>query len=334
MLNIGVIGPGFIGGTHMAAINNSDKLNLVAVAGSNEEKGGKAAQEYNCKWYADPEEMIKEEDIDIVDICVPSFLHEKYVFLAAKYKKHIICEKPITLSVDSFDRMTNAAKEAGVYFMVAQVIRFWPEYKDIKKRYDAGEFGEIKMVYANRLCQHPVWTTWHHDPEKSGGGLYDLHLHDIDVMRYIFGPVKRVYAIGWQSKTGCWDHVITSLTFENGVNAAVEGAFDMTENYPFTMQFRIVGDGKSADYILSAGLNLEDVGSAARQEIIFETGKDPVQADVDINEDGYQNELEYFAGCIEDSKENTIAPLSQSREVLQILDAVKESLKTGRAVEL
>ena len=333
MLNVGIIGSGFIGCTHATGINNSEKLNLVAISDVNEEAGKKAAEEHKCKYYKDAEEMLKNEKIDIVDVCLPTFLHEQYVLLAAKYKKNVLCEKPVTLTLESFDRMVKATQEAGVKFMVAQVIRFWPEYVSIKEHYDAGEFGKIKMVYAARLAQHPTWTTWHKDPEKSGGGLYDLHLHDIDFVRYIFGKPKSIYAVGFKSDTGCWDHVVTSIKFKNGVNAVVEGAFQMTENYPFTMNFRIVGENKSVEYLLTAGLNLEDVASAKRQEVMFETGKQPEFIKVNQDEDAYRTEIEYFADCIEQNKDIKEVPLSQSREVIEMILAAKKSLETGKVVE-
>ena len=334
MLNIAIIGSGFIAGAHAAAINNSEKVNLAGIANPNEVSVKKAAEAAGCKWFTDIEKMLKEEDIDIVDICVPTFLHEQYVLMAAKHGKNILCEKPVALNVESFDNMVKAAEEAGVRFMVAQVLRFWPEYVDIKKRYAAGEFGEVKYVYANRLGQHPTWTKWHVDPAKSGGGLYDMMLHDIDFVRYVFGPVKEVYAAGWQSETGCWNHVMANLIFENGVKAGIEGSMAMTDNYPFNMNFRIVGENKSEEYNLSAGLNLEDVASAKRQEIIFENGKDPVLADVDQSEDAYQNEIEYFADCVESGKETDIVPLEENRNVLEIEAAIQKSLETGEVVKL
>jgi predicted dehydrogenase len=334
MVNVAIIGTGFIGNAHAAACRNSKTLNLTAICDVNETAGKKAAEEYSCAYYKDAEEMLKEEEIGIVDICLPTFLHEKFVLLAAKYKKNVICEKPITLSTESMDKMISATSEAGVLFMVAQVIRFWPEYVKIKKLYDQGKFGDIKMVYASRLAQHPNWTEWHKDPKNSGGGLFDLHLHDIDFLRYIFGEVENVYAVGWQSDTGCWNHVTTSLKFKNGVRAVAEGAFDMTENYPFTMSFRIVGESRTADYKLIAGLNLEDVGSSIREAMLFETGKEPKKIPVDTSVDAYQAELEYFAGCVENGNPAAEVPVSESRDVVRIILAIQKSLETGEVVSL
>lgn len=333
MLNVAVVGTGYIGLLHAAAVKASDKLNLVAVAERNEVAGKNAAESFGCKWYADTEEMLQKENIDIVDICLPTFLHEEYALLAARYKKHILCEKPVALSVEAFDRMTAAAKESGVKMMVAQVCRFWDEYVDIKNRYDAGDFGKVKMAYAARLAQHPTWTKWMRVPEMSGGGLYDLHTHDVDIMRYIFGPCESVYAVGYKNDTGCWNHVVSSFTFKNGVKAVAEGAYEMTENYPFKMHFRITGDDLTVEYDLRAGLNIKD-GDGTRSELVCKTGEEAEVISTDNHSDGYRNELEYFADCIEKNVEPEKMPLAESRDVLLMLAAINRSLETGEVVKL
>ena len=334
MVKVGIIGTGFIGNAHAAACRNAKTMILGAICDVNEASGKKAAEENGCKYYRDAEEMLQKEDIDMVDICLPTFLHEQYVLLAAKYKKNVICEKPITLTLESMDRMISATREAGVLFMVAQVVRFWPEYVEIKKLYDEGKFGEIKMVYASRMAQHPNWTEWHKNPKNSGGGLFDLHLHDIDYLRYIFGEVKSVYAVGWQSETGCWNHVTTSLIFKNGVRAVAEGAFEMTEKHPFTMTFRLVGETRTADYKLIAGFNLEDVGNSKREAILYENGSDPMVIPADATVDAYQAELEYFADCIEKEKPAEMVSIESSRDVVRIMLAIQKSLETGEVVKI
>lgn len=333
MLNVAIIGAGYIGLSHATAVLNSDKVNLVAIAEKNEVNGKKAADDYKCKWYADAEEMLQKENIDIVDICLPTFLHEEYALLAARYKKHILCEKPVALSVEAFDRMTEAAKTAGVKMMVAQVCRFWDEYVDIKNRLDNGDFGKVKMAYAARLAQHPTWTAWMRNPEMSGGGLYDLHTHDVDIMRYMFGPCESVYAVGYKNDSGCWNHVVSSFTFKNGVKAVAEGAYEMTENYPFKMYFRITGDDLTCEYNLRAGLNIKD-GNGTRTELICKTGENAEVISTEEHSDGYRNEIEYFADCIVNDKEPEKMPLAQSREVLLMLAAINRSLETGEVVKL
>ena len=163
-------------------------------------------------------------------------------------KNHILCEKPVTLSLESLDRMLRAAEEAGVQFAVGQAVRFWPEYVRPRKLYDSGVLGTVKYARASRLSVHPAWSEWYRKPENSGGGLFDLHLHDIDYLCYIFGRVKQVYAVGRKNDVGCWNHVASSLTFENGVQATAEGIIEMPKGFPFTMELNVVGDEKAVCY--------------------------------------------------------------------------------------
>lgn len=334
MKKIAIIGAGFVGAVHAAACDRSKLIELVAICDVNEKAGKELAEKYGCAYFSDAETMLKERQTDIVDICVPTFLHKKNILLSAQYGKHIVCEKPVVLSLDDMDEVLSAVDKANVQFMVAQVIRFWPEYVEIKNMYDQGDFGDVKMVYANRLAQHPNWTQWHKDPKNSGGGLFDLHLHDIDVAMFMFGDVKSVYAVGWQSDAGCHNHVISTLKFKNGVRAIVEGAFDMTENYPFTMSFRLVGETKTAEYTMSAGFNLEDIAGSRRNLFLFENGKQPVKVDIDLEIDAYQQELDYFAECVEKGEPTKIITPAQSREVVRVVLAIKDSIETGRVIEL
>ncbi len=333
MLNVAIIGSGYIGSLHAQMVNLSEKVNLVAIAERNEEVGKKVAKEHGCKWYADARELLESEAIDIVDICLPTFLHEEYVLLAAEYKKHVLCEKPVALSVEVFDRMVQATKNAGVKFMVAQSVRFSDMSIEIKKRYDAGEFGKVKMVYANRLTQHPAWAKWHRDPALSGGGLYDLHIHDVDFARYLFGPVKSVYALGYKNEDGCYNHVISSLTFANNVKAVIEGAYEMTEGFPFTTTFRLTGAQETIDYIMRAGANIKDANEKKHLRA-FRVGKQPKDVDTSKYPDGILAEIEHFADCIVEDRDSEIVPLSQSRAVLVILEAIQRSMETGQAVNL
>ncbi|MEG0252355.1 MAG: Gfo/Idh/MocA family oxidoreductase [Christensenellaceae bacterium] len=333
MLKSAIIGTGFIGNAHATAYQNIKNVQLAAIVDVNEEKGKAAAKEFNCKYYSDAEEMLKNEDVDIVDVCLPTFLHEQYVVLAAKYKKNVICEKPVTLTLESMDNMIQATQKAGVKFMVAQVVRFWPEYVKIKEMFDAGAFGDVKMVYANRIAQHPNWTQWHKNPKNSGGGLFDLHLHDIDFLQYLFGDVKSVYAVGKASETGCWNHVMTTLKFKDGNAATAEGIFDMTENYPFTMTFRIVGESRTVDYSMVAGFNLEDVASSKRAAMLYENGCEPKKLGIEET-DAYQIELQYFADAIEKNEPIKVVTPENSRHVVEIMLAIQKSLETGNVVEL
>lgn len=330
MYNFAILGAGFIGKNHAQAINNIPNARLVAVVDINEEVGRQFADEFGCAYYNTPDEALQNEQIDIVDVCLPTFLHEEYVLWAAKNKLHVLCEKPFALSAESGRRMIDACRSAGVKLMVAQVVRWFSEYVYIHKRLDEGAVGNIIMVNAKRLAQHPNWSTWHRDPTKSGGGLYDLHIHDVDYLRSVFGPVDSVYAIGWKSPTGCWNHVISNFTFKNGVKASCEAGFEMPNEYPFTAGMRIVGDEGGLDYSFVAGFNIKDEASSS----LVYYKKDQNRQEIRVDQyDPYQAEIEAFIDCIAN---NTDSPVDneESYDVLRIVEAIKTSLESGQVVYL
>lgn len=330
MVKIAILGAGFMGSNHADAYGNIKKAQLVAVCDQNKQLAEEFARKYGCGCYTDFEEMVRDCAFDVADLCLPTFLHETYVLRASAHKKHIFCEKPVTLCVPSLDRMIKGVKESGVQMMVGQVVRFWPEYANAKKCYDSGELGDLKAVYAARLSEHPAWSQWYIKPELSGGGLLDLHLHDIDFMCYLLGTVRHVYGVGQKNKYGCWNHVNTILTFENGISATVEGIIEMTKGYPFTMQLRLVGAEKTYDYLMKAGANLEDVASARRETAIYGPHCPVV---LPVNErDAYEIELEHFVWCIENHVDSPVITVEQVRQVLCTMEAIKESLETGEKV--
>lgn len=330
MVRIAIIGAGFMGKTHLAAYKAMHDAKVTAICDLNEAQGRALAEEAGCEWFADGDEMLTTAEVDVVDICLPTFLHETYALLGAKYKKHIICEKPVTLTMESLDRMLSAAEEAGVQFAVGQAVRFWPEYVKTKELYQSGALGEVKYARASRLSVHPAWSEWYRRPENSGGGLFDLHLHDIDYLCYLFGPVRQVYSVGQQNALGSWNHVATSLTFENGVKATSESIIEMPEGFPFTMELNVVGDQRALCYRMRAGTNLEDVASAVRETWLYGGGEAQL-LDVDLY-DAYQNELEHFIRHIDAGTPITAITPGDIRHVLQVILAVKTSLETGNTV--
>ncbi len=333
MLKIGIMGAGFIGAQHAASYKEIKDAKLVAILDSNPEVGEKLAKEFGCSHYSAAKEMFEKENLDIVDICLPTFLHEEYVTMAFDQGCHVLCEKPFALTYESAEKMVVAAERANKTLMVGQVVRFWPEYVEAKKLVDQGELGTIKMATLSRLTQHPDWSTWQRDPQKSGGGLFELHVHDIDYLCYLFGNVDQIYAIGEKDKNGCWNHVLTSLTFKSGARVAAEGAFEMTQNYPFTMTMRLVGHDATFEYNFIAGFNLENVGGAQRSALLYRNGKDPERLKIDES-DAYFLELKYFVEQIAKGEPVAQALPRHSLYVMKVMEGIQTSLEEKRVVKL
>lgn len=332
MLNIAVIGGGYIAQNHIEAIKKIEIANLAAVIDVNSDVGTSVAKKYGCRYFSNLQEADAAVPIDVVELCVPTFLHEKLCLEAAKAKHHVFCEKPVTFTLDSFDRMLAACRENGVHFMVGQVVRWWPEYIRFRKEITDGTIGDLRMIYEKRLCQHPQWSKWHTDPAKSGGGLYDLNIHDIDYLYSLFGKPKTVYATGWKSETGCWNHVITSLTWSDNIKAVVETSMSMTGNWPFSLELRATGSAGTLSYQLDAGVNINDGEQKSRMNW-YPAGSDAIYPVAVQQDDMFEMELREFYESILEDREPAVR-YEENRGVLEVILATKTSLEENRVVVL
>ncbi len=333
MFQIAVIGPGSIARTYAEALKDSKNVKITAIAGRDTEKGRAMAAEYGVLYYTDQDEMYEKESLDAVLICTPTFTHEEMVRRAIAHKVHVMCEKPFVLDAETAEQLFAEAKAASVRMMVMHVVRFWPEYVKVKEMIESGELGEIKNVYLNRLSSHPTWATWHRDPKKSGGGLYDLHIHDIDFLYHVFGEVESVYAVGKQEESGCFNNVSTVMRFKTGVSAVVEGFMDITGQFGFTTNVRVNGSAAAVE-MLNKSVYLADgeIGKANKL-VVYE--KDSVGRTLEAEKyDPYARETEYFAECVESGKENTMVANVDVVYVLKLLAAIQTSLETGKIINM
>ncbi len=330
MLNVAVVGAGYIGLSHIAAYNQIENAQVVAVVDSNLEKGKEGAKEAGSKAYATLKDALVNEKIDLVDICLPTVLHEEFTIEAANAKCHVLCEKPVTFTLESYDRMIKACEDNGVYFMVAQVARFWPEFTTIKDYVDRGELGDIHMIYEKRLSRHPNWSDWHKNPEVSGGGLYDINIHDVDYLYTLFGMPEKLYASGWKSPSGCWNHVSTNISWADGTQAVAETSLEMTGEFPFSIEFRGTGDKGTIHYAMRGGRNIKDEASASFY--FFPEGGESRELESEQT-DMFVTEISSYINAIKNGTEAPVT-VTESRDVLKITLAIKESLETGEIVKL
>ena len=136
MVKVGVIGAGGMGLMHSQCYSLLPGAKFVGIADIRKEKAAECQKKFNTKFYDYAEDLLNNSEVDVVDICLPTYLHPELVIKAATAGKSVICEKPIALKVEDADRMVEAAEKHKVIFMVAQVIRFWPEYMRLKEIYD------------------------------------------------------------------------------------------------------------------------------------------------------------------------------------------------------
>jgi predicted dehydrogenase len=328
MLKIGLLGCGMIGNSHVDGFLSMESkiARYTAACEIDDNKRNTFVQKYGLRAFADLNEMLDDPDIDIVDLCLPSYMHEAYAVKIARAGKHLLIEKPIAFTLEAAHNIFAAARENGIRTMVAQVIRFWPEYVKIKEICDSGELGDIITVYAARLGQMVTWVDWYKDPSKSGETLLNLTQHDIDFLHYLLGNPVSVYGAGTRDVNNNYNDVMNIFRFANGVNAMVDGSLSMTAGYPFTMRMRVLGTKGTLEFMYLAGENINSENASSLKW--YRLGGKGEKVEVE-NYNPYGKEIEYFAQCIADGKNPEIVSEQSVMQVLTAILAAKESLEKG-----
>ena len=328
MLQIGLLGAGMIGNTHIDGFltMKSNTARYVAVCDIDDTKRNEFAQKYSLRAFADLDAMLACSEIDVIDLCLPSFMHEEFAVKIACAKKHLLIEKPIAFTLEAASNIFAAARENGIRVMVAQVIRFWSEYVKIKEIYDSGALGDIITIYAARLGQMVTWVDWYKNPAKSGETLMNLTLHDIDFLHYLLGKPISVYSAGTRDASNNYNDVMNIFRFECGANAIVDGSLSMTAGYPFTMRMRVLGTKGALEFSYTAG---ENIGPESASSLIwYQSGKKGEKVEVE-NYNPYGKEIEYFVRCIVAGKDPEKVSEQSVMQVLASVLAAKESLTQG-----
>jgi predicted dehydrogenase len=216
-MKVGIVGTGSMGSTHAMGWAETD-AEIVGFCAESVPEAEPLAKKYHTKVFEKLDQLLSEADI--VDICTPTYLHPTQVRQAAKARKQIICEKPLALDWQSGLEMLRACEEAGVRLLVAQVVRFFPEYAAAKELVDSGQIGKPGTIHLRRCSYRPKKPSnnWFLDEQKSGGILMDLAIHDFDYARWVAGDVRTVYTqkVSSLDPSSPIDFGLTILTHENG----------------------------------------------------------------------------------------------------------------------
>jgi predicted dehydrogenase len=332
MLRVGLLGAGFMGRTHAQAWQRVQNAKLAIVAGVPVGDARELAAEMNCSFTDSLEEVVWRKDLDAADVCLPTYLHEEFVIAAMMGGKHVICEKPLTLSLESADRIFEAARQSGKVLMVAHVVRFWPEYRAAANLVRSGGLGKLLVLRAARSSCFPNWSSWFRDPQKSGGALFDLQIHDLDYAVSVLGRPRRVCSSGLKSAFGSWDYVSTQLDFD-GSRAQLEASYMMPDSYPFTSDIMLLCENGVLEYRFRVAGNMEARETSSNRLVLICPGCLPSHPPVS-EKDAYQAEIQDFVDSALAGRSSESVPNADVRVVLEVVSAIRESLDLGEPVWL
>ncbi len=271
MIRVAVIGYGTMGQVHSQAWQQIPGAELAVVADPDLDRRAQASRDYGLDAVSGIEDVLALHTVDLIDICVPTYLHQSVFKAAVEADKHIFCEKPLARTLAEGEEMLKLAKGHGKKIGVGHVVRFFPAYRAIRENILAGEIGEGAVARTFRGgAQFPRgWHDWFADFDLSGGVILDLAIHDVDFLRWLFGDVERVYAKSTYGRTTAhleWAMLV--LRFKSGLIAHVESSWN---NFPgeFYSTVEIAGrdgllsyDSRRTNPIFKEGININGEGPA------------------------------------------------------------------------
>ena len=347
-LRIGMVGTGNIASVHLDAYKNVEQAEIVAACDINPETLKNAAEQYGIKnTYSNITDMIKNEDLDAVDVCVWNCNHAKCAIEALNAGLHVLCEKPMATSAKEAQEMIDAAEKNNKLLMIGFVLRFDDETKIAKDFIDNDYLGDIYYSKAVYLRRHGAPGGWFTDKSRSAGGpVIDLGVHVIDLTRYLMGKPKAlsVFAstenklknrphlkttVGWTPKDAKPDDVydvedfgIAMIKYEGNKTTLLETSYSIN------------GESvtKKELYGTKGGMNLNGQGSKIYTEVNgFLADITPDTANYIYSDNMFEAEMRHFVDCCLNGTK-CIATSEDGLEVMKILDAIYESARTGHEV--
>jgi predicted dehydrogenase len=339
---IAILGAGFITDIHLESYHRFiPEAEVVAVYARNAEKAKSfAAKHHIPKWYTDVDTLLKESDCEIVDICLPNFLHAEACIKAANAGKHVIIEKPLAVTLEEADAMIDACKKAKVKLMYAEELCFAPKYERVRHLVKEGAVGDVYMLKQSEKHSGPH-TDWFYDINLAGGGvLMDMGCHAMEWFRWMLDNAKpvSVYAsmstVLHKERTKGEDNSIVIVEFENGVTAVAENSWAKHGGMDDRSEVHGTGGVVYADLFMgNAAISYSKHGYGYAMEKADTTVGWSFTVFEEVFNQGYPHELKHFVDCVRNNKEPFVTG-EDGRVVLEILYAAYASAGTGKKITL
>ncbi|TLS53646.1 Gfo/Idh/MocA family oxidoreductase [Paenibacillus antri] len=323
-MKVAIVGCGGMGTIHASCYQSIPDVTVVGVHDIDPDAMRALSDRTGATPYASFAEMLEQSGCEAVSIATPSHLHKAFAVRTAAAGKHVISEKPIALTLEDAEEVIRTCERYGVRLFVGHVVRYFPEYAQMKAKVEAGELGRIGVVHAKRAGAHPGdRRPWFKDAEQSGGVALDLMIHDLDFLRWTLGEVRSVYGLHRVEDTV--EYASATLVFESGAVANAEAYWGYPG--PFHTSAEIAGSrGVVRNHSLeSASLHVRRAAVEAKNGTFVEVPQSPGY------HSPYELELRDFIDCIRSGRESEVTG-RDAYKALELALAVMESAKTGKAV--
>jgi predicted dehydrogenase len=340
---VALLGAGFIAEIHAESYARFvPEAEVVAVYARKPDRAEAFARRHGVpRWFDDWQRAIAESGCDVVDICLPNFLHHAAVLAAAGAGKHVIIEKPLAMNLEEADAMIAACASAGVKLMYAEELCFAPKYERVRRLVNEGAVGR---VFRLRQCEKHSGphSDWFYDVEQSGGGvLMDMGCHGVAWCRWMLGGRPRVVSVYAHlmggllhgGRTQGEEHSLCVIEFEGGVAGIVENSWAKQGGMDDRAEVYGTGGVIYADLFMgNAALTYSEKGYGYAMEKAGSTRGWSFTVFEEAFNQGYPQELQHFIGCVREDRTPLVTG-EDGRAVLEILYAAYRSGRTGQKVQ-
>ncbi len=326
MKNVAVVGFGFMGMTHTANILKNKNLNLAAIVDKDvdgiESKITSGSGNFSIEGidsniiasinkYADLDDCLQNEALDAVHICVHTNLHYDLAKKVLSKGIAVFLEKPMTLDIVQGEELIALAAKNNTLFMVGHVLRFMSPYQKLKTWIDDETYGELRFLSMTRFSGVPAWGEWKERQSSfgsSGGALFDLLIHDIDFVNYLFGAPDKIKSDILPGALSIHDYISAFWSYDDlNLKVKLEGGNTFHSNFPF-----------QAGYMANFE-NASILFTTMKPEIIQVTNNEEVhEVDAEDGGDGFYNEITYFHECLKNQEQPEKCMPQSSLETIKI----------------
>jgi len=340
MVRVGLVGIGFMGWIHYLAYQRSQSAKLVGFASSDPKKRagnwtgiqgnfgppGEQIDIDGLRTWDSLEKMVHDPNIDVIDICLPPFMHLDATILALENGKHVFCEKPFALKSSDCQKILDAAAAADRQVMVAHVLPFMGPFAYATQLVQNGTYGRPIGGYFKRVISNPTWIPDFYDPDRVGGPMIDLHVHDTHWIQMLFGSPTEVSAVGTKSGTVAkYAQVVYRFADPEIAVSSTSGVVD-APGRPFTHGFELHLEKAMLQFEFAA---YTDGSETVPLRVLTHDGE-VIHPELESSDEiaAFVAEIDEMAECIRDKRASKILDGGLAAQAISIAEAIQRSVLT------
>ncbi|MEM7312120.1 MAG: Gfo/Idh/MocA family oxidoreductase [Planctomycetota bacterium] len=346
MTQVGIIGVGFMGMVHYLTYQKLANVKVAALCDSvpsrlagdwTDIKGnfGPAGTQMDLSGvatYENVDDMLADENLDVIDICLPPSAHADVAVKALNAGKHVFSEKPMALTIEDTERMVATSQSTGKLLMVGHVLPTFPEFDFAIRTARSGEYGKLLGGHFRRVISDPSWLPHFYDPNRVGGPMLDLHIHDAHFIRYMFGKPNAVTSQG-RMRGEVVEYFNSQFNYDEGYTVSATSGVIRQQSRAFLHGYEIHLEQATLAFEFAV---IDDQPTVAMPCTVFPAEGKSFQPELGSGDpmDAFEIELTHVVQGIESGEPAEFLQAGLAQDAIRICQQQTESVKSGQTVSI